>query len=115
MELKRSEIEDVVVLELQGKIVGGGDANALNEAVHQDLDRGKNQFVVDLTQVDMINSSGLGLLIGALTAVRNQNGDIKLANVSEKIQNLLKITKLDNVFGIYPNVAQAVASTAPTK
>ncbi len=115
MELKRSEVDNVIVLELEGKIIGGGDVSTLNEAVHQDLDKGKNQFVIDLAQVDMINSSGLGLLIGALTAVRNQNGDIKLANVTEKIKNLLKITKLDKVFEIYPDVKQAVGSVVPNK
>jgi anti-sigma B factor antagonist len=110
MVLKESVINDVVVLELSGKIMGGPDATLLNEKLHALVDDGKTKIVADLAKVNWMNSSGLGILIGGLTTMRNNNGDLKLANVTDKIQSLLMITKLITVFETFKSVDEAVAS-----
>lgn len=110
MVLKENVINDVVVLELSGKIMGGPDATLLNEKLHALIDEGKTKVVADLAKVNWMNSSGLGILIGGLTTMRNNNGDLKLANITDKIQSLLMITKLITVFESFKSVDEAVAS-----
>lgn len=100
----------IAVLEFSGKIMGGPDAGLLNDKLHELIDNGKVNLVVDLAEVDWMNSSGLGILIQALNTMRNNNGDIKLANVTERIKSLLMITKLARVFEIHETVENAAAS-----
>ncbi len=100
----------IAVLEFSGKIMGGPDAGLLNDKLHELIDKGAIKVVVDLGNVDWMNSSGLGILIQALTTMRNNQGDIKLANVSERIKSLLMITKLTRIFEIYDTVDNAAAS-----
>ncbi|RKY89744.1 anti-sigma factor antagonist [candidate division KSB1 bacterium] len=101
---------DVVVIELKGKIMGGPDATILNDRLHELIDENKNKVVVDLGGVNWMNSSGLGILIGGLTTMRNNKGDLKLARVTERIENLLMITKLITVFETFESVEDAIKS-----
>jgi len=110
MTITEKEVPGAVVLELSGKIMGGPDAGVLNDKLHELLDEKKNKIVVDLAKVDWMNSSGLGILIGGLTTVRNNKGELKLANVTERIQSLLMITKLLTVFESYDSIEKAAAS-----
>ncbi len=110
MNFQEEEIYGLVIFHLKGKMLGGADANQLNDRIHQLLEQSKNRFVLDLTGVEMMSSSGLGVLVSALTAVRNQMGDVKLAGLPEKICHILEITKLDRVFEIYDTVASAAAA-----
>ncbi len=110
MEFREEENYGLIIFHVRGKMLGGADANQLNERIHQLLDESKNRFVLDLSEVDMMSSSGLGVLVSALTAVRNQMGDMKLAALPEKIHHILKITKLDQIFEIYDTVESAVSA-----
>ena len=110
MTLKEKEIDGVTVLELSGKVMGGPDASLLSEKLHELVDKNKNNVVADLGKVSWMNSSGLGILIGGLTTMRNSGGDLKLINVTGKIESLLIITKLIKVFDTFNNVEDAVAS-----
>ena len=110
MTLKEKEIDNVVVLELSGKVMGGPDANLLSEKLHNLVDQKKTKVVADLSKVSWMNSSGLGILIGGLTTMRNNNGDLKLVNVTERIKSLLIITKLITIFETFDTVDDAVAS-----
>ena len=110
MTLKEKEIDSVVVLELSGKVMGGPDANLLSEKLHDLVDQKKTKIVADLSKVNWMNSSGLGILIGGLTTMRNNNGDLKLVNVTERIKSLLIITKLITIFETFDTVDEAVAS-----
>ncbi|MCB0832590.1 MAG: STAS domain-containing protein [Bacteroidetes bacterium] len=110
MEITATDRGAVHLLEVKGSILGGPDAAHLNDLVHQKIKEGKNQFVVDLQHVDLINSSGLGILISNLTNVKNNGGDLRLANASSKIKQILQITKLSTVFKQYDSVEDAVRS-----
>lgn len=112
MEVNQKDVGSVVVLELVGKVMGGPDATVLNDKLHDLVEQGKKRIVADLNQVNWMNSSGLGILISGLTTMRNAGGDLKLANVTERIQSLLMITKLRTVFETYDTVDKAVASFA---
>ncbi len=110
MNLKQKEIDGVVILELSGKVMGGPDASLLSEKLHDLVDQNKTKVVADLGKVSWMNSSGLGILIGGLTTMRNNKGDLKLVNVAGKIKSLLIITKLIQIFETFESIDEAVAS-----
>ncbi len=110
MKLTDREENGVMILEPAGKIMGGPDASLLHDKLYEFIDQDKKKFVVDLSQVDWMNSTGLGILISAYTTLRNNDGKLKLANVTEKIKSLLVITKLDPVFESYDSIAEAIES-----
>jgi anti-sigma B factor antagonist len=110
MRLKIKDVKSVTLIELKGNVMGGPDASSLNEELHKLIDGGKKNIVVDLGDVKFMNSSGLGMLIGALTTVRNAGGQLKLARASEKIESLLMVTKLITVFEHFEKVDEAIGS-----
>jgi anti-sigma B factor antagonist len=110
MKMNEKAKDGIVVLELSGKIMGGPDASLLNDKLHELIEAGKTQVIADLGKVNWMNSSGLGILIGALTTMRNNGGDLKLANITDKIQSLLMITKLLTVFETFDTVDTAIES-----
>ncbi len=110
MNFKVLERYNCIVLEFKGNVMGGPDAVSLNEQLHKLIDEGKKNVVADLGKVKFMNSSGLGMLIGALTTMRNAGGDLRIANASDKIESLLMITKLITVFQNFRSVDEAVNS-----
>jgi anti-sigma B factor antagonist len=110
MKLADYEKNGVAVLQPKGKIMGGPDATLLHEKLHECLENGQRKVVIDLSQVDWMNSTGLGILISGLTTLRNNGGELKLANVTDKIQSLLTITKLVTVFEAFDSVDDAINS-----
>lgn len=108
MRIDVSEREHALVIALEGDAMGGPDGTALHDALH--AHRGRRNVVVDLGGVRHMNSSGLGMLIGALTTVRNGGGDLRLAGVGDRVRSLLLITRLAGVFQSYDSVEDAVAS-----
>lgn len=101
---------EVTVIRVKGEMVGGPDATSLSEKLHDLLDANKKQILIDLESVNWMNSSGLGILIGAVTTVRNQGGELKLLHLGSKPRQLLKITRLDRVFEIFDSEEVAIAS-----
>ena len=110
MEFTTTEKNGITILHLSGKIMGGPEATEINEKINQLIDSDNKKIVIDLVNVDWMNSSGLGILIGAVTVLKNSNGLLCLINVSDRIKNLLKITKLNTVFNIYDNFDEAAAA-----
>jgi anti-sigma B factor antagonist len=110
MKLVDYEKEGIVVLEPRGKIMGGPDATILHEKLHDCIEKGNKKVVIDLAQVDWMNSTGLGILISGLTTLKSNDGEMKLANVTDKIQSLLTITKLVTVFESHDSVDGAISS-----
>jgi anti-sigma B factor antagonist len=110
MKLSTREQDGILILEPKGKIMGGPDASLLNEKLHDYIDRKMNKVVIDLAKVDWMNSTGLGILISSYTTLRNAEGELKLANVTDKIHSLLTITKLVTVFDAYDSVDDALKS-----
>jgi anti-sigma B factor antagonist len=101
---------DVTIIALDGNLMGGPDAGILNSKLHEQLASGTKRFVLDLSKVQFINSSGLGLLIGGVNAVRAGGGKLLIAGASEKILALFTITKLQRVFEHHPTVDVAVTA-----
>ena len=99
-----------VVITLKGNAMGGPDGAKLHDTLHDLKESGKTNVVCDLSKVKFMNSSGLGMLISAMTTLRNAGGDLRLANVADRIQSLLVITKLITVFKHFESVEDAAKS-----
>ena len=110
MQIDRSTRSGVTVLSLTGDALGGPGGSALHDALHEARGSGPVHAVVDLSNVRHMNSSGLGMLIGALTTARNTEGDLRLANVGDRVQALLEVTQLLGTFQTFGSVDEAVAS-----
>ena len=110
MKIKTSEKYEAVIIELKGNVMGGEDTKDFNDTLHKLVDEGKTNLIVDLSGVKFMNSSGLGMLIGGLTTMKKAEGHFKLANVTDKIESLLIITKLITIFETYDSVDKAVES-----
>ena len=110
MKIKTSEKYEAVVLELKGNVMGGDDTKDFNDLLHKLIDEGKKKVVLDLSDVKFMNSSGLGMLISGLTTMKKNDGALKLAGATEKIESLLIITKLITIFESYDSVDEAIKS-----
>lgn len=110
MQINEREVNGVTVLEIHGKILMGEGDIAIKKKVDELLAENVKNVVLDLADVPYIDSSGLGELIRCYTTMRKASGTLKLANVTERIVDLLTITKLITVFEYFKSVEDAVKS-----
>lgn len=97
-----------VVIELKGKVMGGPDAETFRDTLHGLIEDGKTNVVVDLSDVKFMNSSGLGILIGGLTTMRNAGGDLKICAATENIKSMLMVSQILKVFDHYDTLDEAL-------
>jgi anti-sigma B factor antagonist len=100
----------VTVVDISGRIELGGESAALRDMVCDLLSKGHKQILLNLGDVQYIDSSGLGALVSAFTTVRKQGGELKLLNLTNKVRDLMQITKLYTVFDITNDETEAVKS-----
>ncbi len=112
IKLSTRQVDGVTILDLSGRITLGEGSVQLRDAVRDLLAKGSKKILLNLGDVNYIDSSGIGELVSAFTTVRNQGGDLKLLNLTKKVHDLLQITKLYTVFDIKDDEASAVASFA---
>jgi anti-sigma B factor antagonist len=110
MEIKEELFGNVNVVYLEGSLKGGSEVSKLHGAIKKSLDKKTDKIVVDLKDVHWMGSVGIGILICCLTAVKNAGGDMKLSSLNDKIHDLLRITKLEKIFEIYPDAKTAASS-----
>ena len=112
MTVKTREVGGATIVDLSGKITLGEGGVTLRDEVRKLLAEGKKKIVLNLAEVNYIDSSGLGELVSAYTAVKNAGGELKLLNLTSKVRDLLVITKLVTVFDVKDDEATAVSSFA---
>jgi anti-sigma B factor antagonist len=110
MKIKEKIENQVAVLTLTGKMMGGPETTALHDHIRSLMGDNISKVVIDLGGVKWINSSGLGVLMAAMTTLKNAGGQMKLANVTEKVESLLMITQLMRIFETFESVDRAVSS-----
>ena len=110
LNIKERQAGDVTILDLSGKITIGEGSVQLREAVKRLLDDGKKKILLNLGDVSYVDSSGIGELVSSYTTTSNQGGQLKLLNLTKKIQDLLMITKLLTVFQTFESEQEAVSS-----
>ena len=110
MKASTRQIDGVTVVDLSGRITLGEGSVVLRDAVRELLSKGSKKILVNLADVNYIDSSGIGELVSAFTTVRNQQGELKLLNLTKKVHDLLQITKLYTVFDVKDDEAAAIKS-----
>jgi anti-sigma B factor antagonist len=100
----------VTILDVKGRIVLGDEIHTLRDAVRALVAQGKKKIILNLAEVDYIDSSGVGELVGSFTTVRNSGGELKLLNLTPKVKDVLHVTKLYTVFDIKDDEFHAVKS-----
>jgi anti-sigma B factor antagonist len=110
MKLSVRKAKDIVVIDVDGKIVLGDGDVEIKEAVDSLLKKGNINIILNLAKVPYLDSAGLGEIMRCFTALRKDGGDFKLLSPNQRIIDLLSITKLFNVFDIYDNEPSAIKS-----
>ena len=110
MKVATRQVDGVTILDLSGRITLGEGSVTLRDAVHDVLAKGSKKILLNLGNINYIDSSGIGELVSGFTSVRNAGGELKLLNLTKKVHALLQITKLYTVFDIWDNEASAISS-----
>ncbi len=110
MEIQERTLQDVVVLDLTGKLTIGEGDELLKERVSNLIQQGHRKLLLNLEGVPYVDSAGLGEIVRTYTTVSRQGGKLKLVNLTKRITDLLAITKLLTVFETYESEAEAVTS-----
>ena len=108
LEVTERQAGDVTILDMNGSVRMGEGAIALRNSIRSLIDGGKKKILLNLGGVKNIDSSGIGELIANYTTISRDGGQLKLLNLTDKIQNLLVITKLLTVFDSYDNETDAL-------
>lgn len=110
MNLKTNirQVDGVNIVDCSGRITLGEGSVVLRDIVKDLLSKGQKKILLNLGDVNYIDSSGIGELVSAYTTVRNQGGELKLLNLTKKVHDLLQITKLYTVFDVKDDEANAV-------
>ena len=110
LDLKERQAGDVTILDLSGEVRIGESSVALRDSIRNLADQGKKKVLLNLGGVKYIDSSGIGELIANYTTLSRQGGQLKLLKLTDRIQNLLVITKLLTVFDSFEDEAEALKS-----
>jgi anti-sigma B factor antagonist len=110
MKIKVKTQNQISIITLNGKVVGDVEVGEIHKAIKKALDKEAKHIVVNLEDVSWMGSIGIGILICCLTSVKNAGGEMKLSGLSEKVEKIIEMTKLDDIFDIYPTTDSAVAS-----
>jgi len=110
LDVKERQAGDVTILDMSGEVRIGEGAVSLRDSIRQLADQGKKKVLLNLAGVKYMDSTGVGELIANYTTVTRQGGQLKLLNLTDRIQNLLVITKLLTVFESYDNEAEDLKS-----
>ncbi len=109
MEISTNEVKRVTVVKVNGR-VDSATAPELENGLKQLVDSSKTQIVLDLTEVDYMSSAGLRAMVSTLKSVKRANGDLRLANPSQRVAEVLRLAGLTSIFSIYTNQSDAVNS-----
>jgi anti-sigma B factor antagonist len=104
------QVDSVTVMDISGRITLGEGCSQLREMIRGEVSKGNKKVLLNLADVTYIDSSGIGELVSAYTAVSNQGGQLKLLNLTKKVHDLLQITKLYTVFDVHDDEAKAISS-----
>jgi anti-sigma B factor antagonist len=110
METQTREVNGVTILDLAGRITLGAGSLQLRDTVHRLVGEGRKKILLNLAQINYIDSSGVGELVGAFTTVRREGGELKLMRLSKKVHDLMQMTKLYSVFDVKEDEASALAA-----
>jgi anti-sigma B factor antagonist len=110
MKANTRQVDGVTIVDLSGRITLGEGSVLLRDTVRDLISKGNKKILLNLGEVNYIDSSGIGELVSAFTTVRNQGGELKLLRLTKKVHDLLQITKLYTVFDVNDDETTAIKS-----
>jgi anti-sigma B factor antagonist len=110
MKASTRQQQDITIVDLSGQIKLGEGSSVLRETVKDLLGKGRKKILLNLADINYIDSSGVGELVSAFTSVRNQGGELKLLHLTKKVHDILQITKLYTVFDVRDNEVAAISA-----
>ena len=108
MKASNRQVDGITVVDMSGRITLGEGSVVLRDAIRELISKGQKKILLNLADVTYIDSSGIGELVSAFTAVRREGGELKLLKLTKKVHDLLQITKLYTVFDIKDDEATAI-------
>jgi anti-sigma B factor antagonist len=105
---KTGKRKDITIIYLKGKIMDGPETTKLQEKIEGLIAEGSKKIIIDLAEIDWINASGLGVLLGCLKIIKNHEAETKLSRVSRKVKSMMETTRLIEVFDTYETVQAAL-------
>jgi anti-sigma B factor antagonist len=109
IEVKAHASDGVEIIAISGHIVGSTKASQdFQELFRSLVSEGKKKYVIDLTETPWTNSLGVGMLMSAYTSVKKSGGEVVLANATDRIRDLLRVTRLDHVFSVHNSLNDAM-------
>jgi len=108
------DVGDIAVVDFSGKITLGEGSAVLRKTIRDLIDQGRRKILFDLSDVDYIDSSGIGEMVAAYTAVRSANGELKLLHLTRRVHDILQITRLFTVFDVQTDEDAALRSFRST-
>lgn len=115
LDIQQREREGIVILDMKGRLIVGEATARLRGVVTDNLSAGRKDFILEMREVDFIDSSGLGGMVICFTAVQKQGGKMKLVNLTKRNIELLVLTKLTTVFETFDDEQEAVNSFFPNR
>ena len=110
MNIKQRKEGEVLIVEMSGRMtIGQGDAEA-RDAILIALRSGETKILLDMGEVPMVDSAGLGELISVYTSAHRSNAAMKLMKISERVREVLSITRMNGLFDVFDDKAAAIAS-----
>ena len=108
LKLTKRMVDGILAIECNGRIVFGEESSLLRDDVKKAIADGNKRIVLNLGEVNYIDSGGLGTLVALHTTAHNAGGTIKLANLTKRVGDLMQVTKLLTVFEVYPSEYEAL-------
>lgn len=116
MNIRKKVIDPaIVVLEIAGTIRMGGDCERISLEIEQFIAKKETRVVFDFSQLDYLDSAGVGMLVNCLTKLRRAGGDLCLAGLKPMVAGVFKLTKIDTIIKIFPSVVEAAQNFPPSQ
>ena len=115
LEIHKREKEGIVILDLKGRLIVGEPATLLRDTIKQEASQGSTKLVLNLAEVDYIDSTGLGGMVICFTTLQKSAGALKLLKLNRRNIELLLLTKLSTIFEIFGEEQDAINSFFPER
>ena len=115
LEIHKREKEGVAILDMNGRLIVGEPATRMRETINQEVSQGSTKIILNLEEVDYIDSTGLGCMVICYTTLQKAGGTVKLLKLNRRNIELLLLTKLSTIFEIFGEEQDAINSFFPER
>jgi len=110
MKIEKRKKGDVVILDLKGKILIGEGIDVLRDSINETIGEQETKVLLNFAEVPYLDSTGLGEVVRSYTSIKKAGGVVKIVNLTNKVRDLLSVTKLITVFDTFEDEDKAIAS-----